>query len=62
MVRTVMFNPGGMTCGSSPGPSVTPGYHSPFRFTGTLHSVTIDLSGEFITDAEGEMRMHLARQ
>ncbi|MDI2124998.1 arylsulfatase [Yinghuangia seranimata] len=58
----IMFNPGGVTCGANPGPSVTPAYTSPFRFTGTLHTVTIDVSGELITDAESEMRMHLARQ
>lgn len=58
----IMFNPGGLTCGANPGPPVTSDYTSPFRFTGTLHTVTIDLSGELITDAESEMRMHLARQ
>ncbi|WP_406277303.1 arylsulfatase [Embleya sp. NBC_00896] len=58
----IMFNPGGLTCGANPGPPVTPEYTSPFRFTGTLHTVTIDVSGELITDAESEMRMHLARQ
>ncbi|WP_187363784.1 hypothetical protein [Streptomyces piniterrae] len=57
-----MFNPGGLSCGANPGPSVTPEYASPFRFTGTLHTVTVDLSGELIIDAECEMRMHLALQ
>ena len=41
---------------------VTPDYEGPFRFTGTLHSVTVDLSGELITDDEAEMRLHMARQ
>ncbi|MET9903368.1 arylsulfatase [Streptomyces sp. NPDC006446] len=58
----VMFNPGGMTCGANPGQPVTPDYRSPFRFTGSIHTVTIDLSGELITDADSEMRMHMARQ
>ncbi|MER6523000.1 arylsulfatase [Streptomyces sp. NPDC001553] len=58
----VTFNPGGMTCGANPGSAVTPDYHAPFRFTGTLHSVTVDLSGDLIVDAESEMRMHMARQ
>ncbi len=58
----VMFNPGGMTCGANPGQPVTSDYPSPFRFTGELHTVTIDLSGELITDADSEMRMHMARQ
>ncbi|MFC9819766.1 hypothetical protein ACFWG6_12410 [Streptomyces erythrochromogenes] len=47
----VMFNPGGMTCGANPGQPVTSDYPSPFRFT-----------GELITDADSEMRMHMARQ
>ncbi|MFI9307020.1 hypothetical protein [Streptomyces triculaminicus] len=34
---------------------------SPFR-TATLCTVTVDLSGELITDAEGEMRLHLSRR
>ncbi|MFD6183584.1 arylsulfatase [Streptomyces goshikiensis] len=58
----VTFNPGGMSCGANPGSAVTPDYHAPFRFTGTLHSVTVDLSGDLIVDAESEMRMHMARQ
>ncbi|MEV6171311.1 hypothetical protein AB0L99_24125 [Streptomyces sp. NPDC051954] len=58
----IMFNPGGMTCGANPGQPVTPDYPSPFRFTGTIHTVTIDLLGELITDADSEMRMHMARQ
>ena len=58
----VAFNPGGLTCGANPGAPVTPDYRSPFRFTGTLHTVTVDLSGDLITDTEGEMRMAMARQ
>jgi len=58
----VMFNPGGLTCGADPGSPVTPDYRPPFRFTGTLHSVTVDLSGDLITDSDSEMRMAMARQ
>ncbi|MFC8951027.1 arylsulfatase [Streptomyces sp. NPDC057101] len=58
----ITFNPGGMACGANPGSAVTPDYRAPFRFTGTLHSVTVDLSGDLIVDAESEMRMHMARQ
>jgi arylsulfatase len=58
----VAFNPGGLTCGANPGLPVTPDYVSPFRFTGTLYSVTVDLSGDLITDTESEMRMAMARQ
>jgi hypothetical protein len=41
---------------------VTPDTPSPFRFTGTLHSVTVDVSGELITDPEAEVRAAMARQ
>ena len=37
-------------------------YRSPFRFTGTLHRVTVDVSGELIIDSEAEMRMAMSRQ
>ncbi|WP_263637066.1 sulfatase-like hydrolase/transferase [Streptomyces sp. CoH27] len=58
----VAFNPGGMTCGANPGSPVTPDYASPFRFTGTLHTVTVNLSGELLTDIHSEVHMHMARQ
>jgi arylsulfatase len=57
-----MFNPGALTCGANPGSPVTPDYEGPFAFTGTLHSVTLDVSGELIHDHEAELRAHLARQ
>ena len=56
------LNPGALTCGANPGSPVTPDYPSPFRFTGTLHTVTVDVSGELIIDTESEMRMAMARQ
>ena len=58
----VAFNPGGLTCGANPGSPITPDYRAPFPFTGTLHTVTIDLSGDLITDTEAEMRIAMARQ
>jgi arylsulfatase len=58
----IAFNPGGLTCGANPGSAITPDYQSPFRFTGTLHTVTIDLSGDLITDSESEMRLAMLRQ
>jgi hypothetical protein len=56
------INPGALTCGLNPGSPVTPDYASPFPFTGTLHSVTVDVSGDLIHDSESEMRMAMARQ
>jgi arylsulfatase len=41
---------------------VTTAYEGPFRFTGTIHTVTVDLSGELISDPEAELKMHMARQ
>jgi arylsulfatase A-like enzyme len=58
----VGFNPGGLTCGANPGSAITSDYRAPFRFTGTLHTVTVDLSGDLITDTDSEMRMAMARQ
>ena len=58
----IAFNPGGLTCGANPGSAVTADYQAPFPFTGTLHTVTVDLSGDLITDTEAEMRMAMARQ
>src|SRR5512136_91971 len=53
---------GGITVGADPGAPVAPFYETPFEFTGTIHSVTFDVSGEVIVDNEAEMRRLLARQ
>jgi arylsulfatase len=57
-----MINPGAATCGSNPGSPVTPDYPSPFRFTGILRGVTVDVSGDLIDDSESAVRMAMARQ
>jgi arylsulfatase len=57
-----ILNPGALSCGANPGSPVTPDYTSPFKFTGTLHTVTVDVSGELIEDPEAELRAHMARQ
>jgi arylsulfatase A-like enzyme len=53
---------GGITVGADPGAPVAPFYETPFEFTGTIHSVTFDVSGDVIEDSEAEMRRILARQ
>lgn len=53
---------GGIVCGADTGAPVTPDYKPPFKFTGTLHGVTVDVSGELIKDAEAELRAIMARQ
>jgi arylsulfatase len=57
-----VFNPGALSCGHNPGSPVTPDYTSPVRFTGTLHVVVVDVSGDLITDDESEIRLAMARQ
>jgi arylsulfatase len=51
-----------LTCGGNPCSPLTPDYHEPFRFTGRLHSVTIDVSGELIRDPHSEVRAAMARR
>jgi arylsulfatase len=58
----IAISPGGLACGANPGLPVDPEYPTPFRFTGTLHTVTVDLSGDLITDSESEMRVAMSRQ
>ena len=52
----------GLSCGYDFGAPVADGYEPPFAFTGTIHSVTVDVSGELITDDEAELRVLMARQ
>jgi arylsulfatase len=46
----------GMCCGYAGGTPVTESYTAPFRFTGILHDVTIDVSGTPIVDLVAEVR------
>ena len=57
-----VLNPGALTCGANLGSAITDDYASPFKFTGTIHSVTVDVSGKLTEDTEAELRMHMARQ
>ena len=53
----------GVAIGADPGAPVTlEHYQGPFPFTGTLHSVTLDVSGDLIEDDEATMRAIMARQ
>jgi arylsulfatase len=58
----LLFNPGGLTCGANPGLAVMSEYTSPFKFTGKIYGVTVDVSGDLIRDSEAELRMVMARQ
>ena len=53
---------GALECGMDSGSPVTPEYAPPFEFTGTIDSVTVDVSGELIKDEEAEIRQIMARQ
>jgi hypothetical protein len=41
-----------MLVGADTGAPVTPEYKPPFRFTGRIHRVIVDLSGEHVEDYE----------
>jgi hypothetical protein len=51
-----------VVCGADAGAPVTDEYQPPFPFTGTIHGVTVDVSGESVEDHEAALRMTLARQ
>ena len=53
---------GGLNVGAFAGAPIIPGSAVPFPFTGTIHSVTVDVDGDLIIDNEAEMRIAMARQ
>jgi len=53
---------GGITVGRKEGSPITPDYEPPFEFTGRVHQVVFDVSGELIKDDEATMRHLMARQ
>ena len=53
---------GAMLVGADAGATVTPDYPSPFRFTGAIKWVIVDVSGEAVEDYEAQMRIALAKQ
>lgn len=52
----------GLTCGRDPGSAVCSEYVAPFAFTGTIHDVVVDVSGDLIVDPEAHMRTVMAHQ
>ncbi len=52
----------GMTCGWEQGPPVGEGYPAPFRFTGTLHRVVVEVAGVGHRDPEAEFESIMAEQ
>jgi arylsulfatase len=52
----------GLTCGQDTGSPASDLYTAPFPFTGKLHRVVVDVTGERLQDHEAEIRIALARQ
>ena len=52
----------GLTCGWEKGPPIGAGYESPFRFTGTLHRVVVEVDGVAHRDPEAEFEAIMAEQ
>jgi arylsulfatase A-like enzyme len=53
---------GGMVVGADVGSPITSDYPAPFPFTGTIHTVTVNVSGDLIRDDEMTMKAIMARQ
>jgi N-sulphoglucosamine sulphohydrolase, C-terminal len=53
---------GGFVCGADTGSPVWDKYQPPFKFTGTLYSATVDVSGDLIKDDEQALKTIMARQ
>ena len=58
----LLFELEGLSCGYDFGAPAGAGYEPPYTFTGTLHSVTFDVSGELIADDEAEVARLMAQQ
>jgi len=52
----------GLCCGWDSGLPVTRDYEAPFRFTGSIRHVVVDVSGEPFRDAAAEQRIAMAQQ
>jgi arylsulfatase len=52
----------GVTCGYELGPAVSDDYTAPFRFTGSIRRVVVDVSGDAYRDVEGDLRAIFASQ
>lgn len=59
----LIFELEGLSCGYEfAAPVLEDVYKPPFEFTGTLHSVTVDVGGELIQDDEATLRRLMAQQ
>jgi arylsulfatase len=58
----ILFGIEGLSCGYDFGEAVTNVYETPFKFTGTINYVKVDLSGDLIQDDEAQVRKLMAQQ
>jgi arylsulfatase len=59
----VMFGVMGLSCGFAAFDTVSPPHYAkPFRFTGDLHELVLDIEGDAITNAEAELIRIFAQQ
>jgi hypothetical protein len=58
----LFFELEGLSCGYDFGAPAAEGYEPPFEFTGTIHEVTFDLSGELIADDDAQLALMMAQQ
>ena len=58
----LIFELEGLSCGYDFGAPAADGYESPNAFTGTIHSVTFDVTGELIRDDEADLARLMAQQ
>ena len=59
----IVFEAEGLSCGYDfAAPVLESVYKPPFTFTGTIHSVTVDVGGELIEDDEATLRRIMAQQ
>jgi arylsulfatase len=58
----LLFELEGLSCGFDFGAPASEDYEPPFRFTGTIRQVSVDLSGDVIEDDEAELRLLMAQQ
>jgi arylsulfatase len=53
---------GGLNTGRNAGSAISSEYEAPFPFTGVIHKVVVDVSGEHMEDEESHMKAVMARQ
>jgi len=52
----------GLSCGYEIGPAVGPGYQAPFRFSGTIHRVVVEVQGRPVFDPDATFQAIMSEQ